>query len=384
MEEKKMFDSISYRIDKRIEKLEYLVKSDNVKIIYGAGKAALLRYAWLKEYNIEVDCFCVDSDFYKENWEIDKKPVLKIEEVLSCNKNIDLIIGFENTVKARNAENTINGSIKVIWIEDPFRFRDFDYNYFLKHYADYYDAFCLLEDDESKQIFVDALNSRICGESSVMQKHQSKCGYSYDYDLLQIGVQESFVDCGAYDGDTIEEFLSYTQGKCEAIWAFEPDDENADKLERKFQECRKTIIRKCVGDKEDIVRFYSDSSLYSNVVDSGMWGDETRRDLYGDKDQYVEVKMCKIDDELVEQNISLIKMDIEGSELKALIGARNTINRCFPKLAICIYHKGEDFHTLISEIHKHDTTERYYKYYLRHHSDDISETVLYAIPFYES
>lgn len=75
--------------------------------------------------------------------------------------------------------------------------------------------------------------------------------------------------------------------------------------------------------------------------------------------------------------MTFIKMDIEGAELEALHGCRDTIIKYRPKLAICVYHKPEDIIEIPSYIHE---IVPEYKLYLRHHSKDLSETVLYALP----
>ena len=84
-----------------------------------------------------------------------------------------------------------------------------------------------------------------------------------------------------------------------------------------------------------------------------------------------------IDDVVGKDNVTFIKMDIEGSELEALRGASKTIQEHSPKLAISVYHKPEDIIDIplfISEINSG------YKFYLRHYTNWSVDTVLYAIP----
>ena len=109
-------------------------------------------------------------------------------------------------------------------------------------------------------------------------------------------------------------------------------------------------------------------------------GGAGRRDLYEDVNRYKEVPVTTLDSELGGSRVSVVKMDIEGSELDALKGACGIIRSQHPKLAVCVYHKQEDLFAIIQYIHSFDTEQHSYKYYLRHHSDQITETVLYAVP----
>lgn len=81
-------------------------------------------------------------------------------------------------------------------------------------------------------------------------------------------------------------------------------------------------------------------------------------------------------DQLIEGDVSFIKMDIEGAEYKAIKGAEQIIKRCRPKLAVSIYHKAEDIWEL-SEMILRICPD--YRLYLRHYSIAQAETVLYAI-----
>ena len=81
-------------------------------------------------------------------------------------------------------------------------------------------------------------------------------------------------------------------------------------------------------------------------------------------------------DNHLKQEVRMIKMDIEGFEYRALLGARKTIEQYHPILAICVYHKKEDIWEIPKLIY---SMCKRYKFYLRHYSLFEYETVLYAI-----
>lgn len=74
--------------------------------------------------------------------------------------------------------------------------------------------------------------------------------------------------------------------------------------------------------------------------------------------------------------VDFIKMDIEGSELDALKGASAALREWKPRLAISLYHRAEDFHTIPLWL---DSQELGYRFFLDHYSIHQEETVLYAI-----
>jgi hypothetical protein len=70
-------------------------------------------------------------------------------------------------------------------------------------------------------------------------------------------------------------------------------------------------------------------------------------------------------------------MDVEGAEKEALLGARKTIQNEKPALAVCVYHKFDDLYVIPDLIQSFGVK---YKYYLRHYTLGLAETVLYAVP----
>lgn len=73
--------------------------------------------------------------------------------------------------------------------------------------------------------------------------------------------------------------------------------------------------------------------------------------------------------------VDFIKMDIEGAELPALLGAEQTLRRYRPKLAISVYHRLQDFWEVPRYL---DSLGLGYQFFLRHFTIHQEETVLYA------
>lgn len=90
----------------------------------------------------------------------------------------------------------------------------------------------------------------------------------------------------------------------------------------------------------------------------------------------VQVRANSIDNLLGDECVTYIKLDVEGSELRTLRGAINTIKHWRPKLASSIYHKPEDIIELPAFVEDLDMN---YKYYIRQYQTRILETTLYAI-----
>lgn len=191
-----------------------------------------------------------------------------------------------------------------------------------------------------------------------------------DIPSFSLSEQEIFVDAGAFVGDTLETFLSESGSKYGHYHAFEPDTLNYEKL-RAFCADKPNISTypKGLFSRDGQLTFVtsgSDSSRFTNETDAPL----------STGNVVDSVDICALDT-TVDGPVSYIKMDIEGAELEALKGAEQTIRTHKPKLAICIYHKIHDIWEIPLYIH---AIQPAYDLFIRHHSINQHETVLYALP----
>jgi len=178
---------------------------------------------------------------------------------------------------------------------------------------------------------------------------------------------EVFVDCGAFDGDTLKDFLKVVDGRFKKFFAVEPDRINFQKLrdlvEREYQTHSARILpfNLAVGEQPGTVRFSDFASTESRIDDA----------------RTIEVECVPLDKLLAKDNPTYIKMDIEGSEKAALLGGRETITRSRPVLAVSAYHKATDLWELPLLISEMVTN---YAFYLRPEKRAGWDLICYAVP----
>ena len=136
----------------------------------------------------------------------------------------------------------------------------------------------------------------------------------------------SVADCGTYTGETIREMVQWGITFAES-WCFEPDVISFGKLEEQLTRLglqnRIYAVESGVHRKAGTLRFNTTATIGSRFSeDSG--------------DGFISV--ISLDEYLAGKHVDFIKMDIEGSEMDALVGAECIIEHCRPILAISVYH----------------------------------------------
>ena len=194
----------------------------------------------------------------------------------------------------------------------------------------------------------------------------SGCRKGQYFDLWTPEKNEVFVDCGAYIGEEENSFIDWTGDRFEHIYAFEPLHEMAGSIRKKYSGDERISVTEAA--------VWSNTGELSFVTQEELSGSGVKGELSREYNGGFTVPAVALDD-VISGRVTFIKMDIEGSELEALKGARRIISGQKPRLAISIYHKPMDF-LLIPEYILSLVPE--YKMAIRHYGADALETVLYA------
>ena len=339
--------------------------------IYGAGKFGKYFYECLEDVDFFIDDF-VDIKTYHS------KPIYKLEKVskqciiyisvLQHSQTIEkklLLDGYNNVVNFTQSIFKMPMFLQKVakdnylWlVEDKEKMLDRKKLQIVEK---------LLNDTKSKRLLQQIVKLRETLDIKYYIQPEGTEYFAQDVPILTNLESINFIDCGAYIGDTIEELVKQTD-KINSTLSFEPDTKNLLKLQEQLEKLKKQsplstffIYPAGVYSSNSVLKFAN------NGIDSSASFD-TSADI--------EVPVVTLDTVILNSSPNFIKMDIEGAEKEALMGATKTIRKYKPNLAICLYHKPEDLWELPLLIKQ---IEPSYNMYIRVHEDMCLSTVLYCI-----
>jgi FkbM family methyltransferase len=224
----------------------------------------------------------------------------------------------------------------------------------------------LLQDEASKKVFFNVMAFRLTYNTRYMiDAFSGNIQQYFDESLINFQDNWTYVDCGGLDGKTVAEFIV----KCpqyKNIYLYEPIPEFYNDCINKMIEIDNRgnikVKKKALFNKNCVLKFTQGISSGSSRVD---------------EKGTIDVIAVTLDDD-IKEDVDFIKMDIEGSERKAIEGAQKHIRNSTPYLSICVYHLPDDLSIIPKQIYDINPN---YNFFLRHHSiGSMDETVLYAIP----
>lgn len=193
----------------------------------------------------------------------------------------------------------------------------------------------MLADDESKRIYENVISYKLTGDIKYLWESESDKAQVYN-EILDCGKIKSYLDLGAYNGDTIREMLLYSPHLTRAI-ALEPDARNFRKLSEYAQ--GSGIELKCINAgawcENTTLLFDASGNRNAGIISKGNIVSKIK-----------EVNVVSVDSVLCGEQVDYIKYDVEGSEQEALLGSAQTIKAHVPKLLVSLYHRSEDLFAL--------------------------------------
>jgi len=349
------------------------IKENKEVIIYGAGNVGRDIYLILKKYGIKVKFF-IDANAKNLKGQLNNMRIYPLEKIKKPKEKINVIIAIFNAFV--NLDEIIGallekGFNKIITFYEFYfifsndlgeRFFMQKREYFLKNKDKIIKTMELFLDEKSKKLYEQVIKFRLTGILKDAPLPDKNYLQYFPDDVPGLEKISSIVDCGAYTGDTIND-LYKKYGKVREIIAFEPDLKNFIKL---CEFVRKNKVANNI--------FLINAGVYSKTGELYFFNKHTMASYFSKKgDMRLPVVML---DDILNNETDLIKMDIEGLEYDALLGAEKFIKKYIPNLAICVYHRPDDLWKIPNLLNNWNLN---YKFYLRVFWYYTFELVLFAI-----
>ncbi|PIE95997.1 FkbM family methyltransferase [Bacillus fungorum] len=215
-----------------------------------------------------------------------------------------------------------------------------------------------LDDELSRQTLLHITDFRYNFDAKVMGVFSCKLHDQY-FDVFQFSEKEVFIDCGAYDGETTKQFITLNPNY-KAVHVFEPSPKQYEVTKEALINYSNVHVYPYATYNQQMTTFFDNEKESA----SGLSNEGT-----------ITVETIQLDD-IIKERVTYMKLDVEGTEYETLVGAEQLIKTYKPKLAVCVYHKQEDFWRIPQLLLRYNPN---YRIVLRHYTEGILETVMYFI-----
>lgn len=228
-------------------------------------------------------------------------------------------------------------------------------------------ALNLWADDDSKAEYIAQFQWRILRDFHAVWNRLPMNELYFPKDLWTSNNKEIFIDCGAFSGDTIKDFIINYDSAFSKIIAIEPDPENYKNLNTFISTLPENINKKiftyqtAVGKESGEISF-DISGTVASTINSG---------------SDIKVKCLTLDSICEGFEPTFVKMDVEGAELDVLKGAQKIISGANTIWAVCLYHRPTDLWRI--PLYFNNLSDDYL-FYLRRYAEESWELILYAVP----
>ena len=333
----------------------YLASSGRPIVMYGMGNGADKIIAVCEKYGIEISDFFA-SDGFVRGHSFHGKTVISYSAMKEkySEQNPIVLLSFASSLpdvmalfKKVGEECELYAPDVPVFGETLFTMEFYKEN--LHHFEQIYD---MLADEESKRIYENVISYKLTGDIKYLWESESDKESVYNK-IMDCKNIKSYLDLGAYNGDTIREMLLHNPDLENAI-ALEPDARNFRKL-TEYANGVENVNIKCIN----AGAWYESTTLLFDASGNRNAGIVSKGNIVS---KIKEVNVVSVDEVLGGAKIDYIKYDVEGSEKEALLGSAQTIKKHAPKLLVSLYHRSEDMFAL-PELVKELNNE--YSLYLR-------------------
>jgi FkbM family methyltransferase len=340
-------------------------------IMLGAGDRGYTAWRFLGQNSITPVSITINKHYWQANATLKNTDIALsvFEDEIQKYEKCNVITGFSFTQIPEDSLQSYS-QIEHLYYINVGVYDNYLYNptFYNSNYDSLNWLFNRVADQESRDVLVAHLNGRIAGKHvDYPLAPRNKAQYFFE-DIMDWQSHEVLVDAGAYDGDTVVELLTKMTESVTStsVYCFEPDDVNIQKIQantfiNNHPKNQLHIVPLGVWNEQKTLKFSNVGGEQGNISDTGN----------------ISIDVDSIDNFFADnpERITIIKMDIEGSELQALIGASNRISQDKPLLAICVYHKLDDLIAIPQLIHN---LVPEYRFYLRPHISTPTELVLFC------